>query len=156
MNKSRELSLLFLYVGQKVEGYTIIHKHTFLNDEPPYIMCSFWGIGEIPFEKIYEEDGESQSLYLIRNCDVQKFINYMNQQEKGYLEDVYQYELERNYGDNNLSNAEIKTVARSNNSRPKIKYIQIQQINATFIEEKEIEFFKTKEEESSSPLCPDG
>jgi hypothetical protein len=123
MNKSRELFMLFQYVGQKVGGYTIIHKHTFFNDEPPYIMCSFWGICEIPFEKIYEEDGESQSLYLIRNCDAQKFINYMNQQEKGYLEDVYQYELERNYGDNNLSNAEIKTVARSNNRRPKIKYM---------------------------------
>jgi hypothetical protein len=33
---------------------------------------------------------------------------------------------------------------------------QIQQINATFLEEKKIKFFKTKEEESSSSLCPDG
>jgi hypothetical protein len=33
---------------------------------------------------------------------------------------------------------------------------QIQEINATFIKEKKIEFFKTKEEESSSSLCPDG
>jgi hypothetical protein len=33
---------------------------------------------------------------------------------------------------------------------------QIQQINATFLEEKKIKFFKTKEEESSSPLCPEG
>jgi hypothetical protein len=33
---------------------------------------------------------------------------------------------------------------------------QIQQINATFLEEKKIKFFKTKEEENSSSLCPDG
>jgi hypothetical protein len=123
MNKSRELFLLFPYVGQKVKGYTIIHKHTFPNDEPPYIMCSFWGLNE--GRTVYEEDGENKFLYLIRDSDAEKFINYMNQQEKGYLEDVYQYELERSYGDNNLSNKEIEAVARNNNRRPKIRYMNV-------------------------------
>ena len=70
MNKSRELFLLFPYVGQKVLGYTLIHKHTALNDEPPYKMCSFFNVSSDyyihlkPTKKpVYRQNDCYDSLY---------------------------------------------------------------------------------------------
>jgi hypothetical protein len=74
VNKSRELFLLFPYVGQKVEGYTLIHKHTSLNDEPPYKYCTFFGesadyyvlkAAEIAADEEWSKE-EWYSFYLIR------------------------------------------------------------------------------------------
>ena len=87
-------------------------------------MCTFWGTGN-KYGGVYEEDGESLFYYLIRKQDAQKFIQMNNQQEKGRLGDIYQYTLERNYGDNNLSNQDIESIAKSNNRKPKIRYMNV-------------------------------
>lgn len=143
MNKSRELFLLFPYVGQKAEGYTIIHKHTFINDEPPYKMCSFFGISsDYYFNHAQEiENDEEWSVevqyyfYLIRSKDAQKFINWMNQTEKDYLDDYYQLQVENSYDDNEkpLSNSDIETFVSSERSkrRPKVKYMSVQPLILT-------------------------
>lgn len=127
--------MLFPYVGQKVEGYTIIHKHTFLNDEPPYKMCSFFGISSDYYlyrsqeieNNVKWSVEEQYSFYLIRKKDAQKFINWMNQTEKDYLDDYYQLQVENSYDDNDkpLSNGEIDKICSSNRSkrRPKVKYM---------------------------------
>ena len=44
MNKSRELFLLFPDQEVIPQGYTRIYAFTSMNDEPPYKMCTFWGI----------------------------------------------------------------------------------------------------------------
>ena len=140
MNKSRELFLLFPYVGQKVEGYTIIHKHTSLNDEPPYKMCSFFGIsGDYIINKAIEiaEDEkwsleEQYNFYLIRKQNAEKFINCMNQTEKDYLDDYYQLQVERSYDNSDkesqLSNGQIEEIVSNERSsrRPKVKYMNVQ------------------------------
>ena len=124
MNKSRELFLLFPNQEVIPQGYCRIYAFTSMNDEPPYKMCTFWGIGN-KYGGVYEEDGESLFYYLIRKQDAQKFIQMNNQQEKGRLGDIYQYTLERNYGDNNLSNQDIESIAKSNNRKPKIRYMNV-------------------------------
>ena len=141
MNKSRELFLLFPYVGQKVLGYTLIHKHTSLNDEPPYKMCSFFNVSsDYYIQKASEIEADEEwsveerySFYLIRNKDVQKFINWMNQTEKDYLDDYYQLQVENGYDDNPkpLSSGEIDEICSSERSmrRPKVKYMSVQPIS---------------------------
>ena len=124
MNKSRELFLLFPNQEVIPQGYCRIYAFTSMNDEPPYKMCTFCGIGN-KYGGVYEEDGESLFYYLIRKQDAQKFVQMNNQQEKGRLEDIYQYTLERNYGDNNLSNQDIESIAKSNNRKPKIRYMNV-------------------------------
>lgn len=137
MNKSRELFLLFPYVQHVPDEYTLIHKHTFLNDEPPYKMSSFFGISsnyflqkaaEIEANKEWNEE-ESYKFYLIRTCDVKKFIALMNKTEKDYLDDVYQMQVERSYDDGpRISNSKIERIASStrSNRRPKVKYMKTQ------------------------------
>ena len=124
MNKSRELFLLFPDQEVIPQGYTRIYAFTSMNDEPPYKMCTFWGIGN-KYDEVYEEDGESIFYYLIRKQDTQKFVQMNNQQEKGRLEDIYQYTLTRNCGDNNMSNQYIESMGRSNNRKPKIRYMNV-------------------------------
>jgi hypothetical protein len=124
MNKSREHFLLFPDQEVIPQGYCRIYAFTSMNDEPPYKMCTFWGTGN-KYDGVYEEDGESLFYYLIRKQDAQKFVQMNNQQEKGRLEDIYQYTLERNYGDNNLSNQDIEAIAKSNNRKPKIRYMNV-------------------------------
>lgn len=138
MNKSRELFLLFPYVGQKVEGYTLIHKHTSLNDEPPYKYCTFFGesadhyvlkAAEIAADEEWSKE-EWYSFYLIRNQDATKFIAMMNQTEKDYLDGYYQLQIEQSYegNENRLSNEEINLICSSERSkrRPKVKYMTSQ------------------------------
>lgn len=141
MNKSRELFLLFPYAGQEVVGYTIIHKHTFLNDEPPYKMCSFFGLSSTydlskkswDYNTSEEDDDvDIYSFYLIRNKDAQKFINCMNQTEKDYLDGYYQLQVERSYDgsdkESHLSNGQIEEICSNERSsrRPKVKYMSVQ------------------------------
>ncbi len=134
MNKSRELFLLFPYVGQKVEGYIIIHKHTALNDEPPYKMCSFYGISSSYTLTKENFDDDYYQFYLIRSKDAQKFINCMNQTEKDYLDDYYQLQVERSYDNSDkesqLSNGQIEEICSNERSsrRPKVKHMTLQPI----------------------------
>jgi|688.fasta_scaffold459311_1 hypothetical protein len=126
MNKLRELFLLFPYFGQKVEGYTIIHKNTFPNDEPPYIMVSFWGItSNYDLSKpIYEEDGESRDFYLIRDKDAKKFIHLMNSSQKDYCDYYLEGVYTRNAGEHNLKPDEY---AQGGYTRPpKVKYMHVE------------------------------
>lgn len=130
MNKSRELFLLFPNQEVIPQGYVRIYAFTSMNDEPPYKMCTFWGIGN-KYGEVYEEDGEHIAYYLIRKQDAQKFVQMNNRQEKGRLEDIYQHTLERNYGDNNLSNQEIESISKSNNRKPKIRFMDVAPITIT-------------------------
>lgn len=137
MNKRRELYLLFPYVNEIPKGYTLIHEHTFLNDEPPHKMCSFFGISsnhylqkaaEIEANKEWSVE-EQYKFYLIRTCDAQRFIALMNETEKDYLDDVYQMQVERSYDDGpRISNSQIEELASSSrsNRRPKVKYMKTQ------------------------------
>lgn len=126
MNKKRTLYLLFDVAKgfNTVNGYTLIHKHTAMNDEPPYKMCSFWDKG---FKKCYEEDGESMLYYQIRTSDTNEFINWLNNLERDYLDDIYQLTVENGYDDNPkpLKSAEIEEIANSDKWKrmPKIKYM---------------------------------
>lgn len=142
MNKSRELFLLFPYAGQKVVGYTLIHKHTCMNDEPPYKMCSFFDISSnydlLKAVEIAENEKwaleDQYYFYLIRSKDATKFINWMNQTEKDYLEGFYQLQVERSYEDSydktRLSNGQIEEICSNERSyrRPKVKYMNTQPI----------------------------
>lgn len=107
-----------------VSGYTLIHKHTFMNDEPPYKMCSFWGKG---ITRYYEDDGESLFYYQIRTSDADKFISWLNNLERDYLDDIYQLTVENGYDDNPkpLKSGEIQEIASQNRAKryPKIKYM---------------------------------
>ena len=120
MNKNRRLFLVFPYEGTPVKGYSIVHRHTFPNDEPPYIMVTYWGKGII-YGKIYEEDGESNSYYLIRTVDVDKFIalqkEYMNDYCDYYVEGVYT----GNAGEHTLTARQYADGAGLR--RPKIKHM---------------------------------
>jgi hypothetical protein len=135
MNKRRELYLLFPYVNEVPKGYTLIHKHTFLNDEPPYKTCSFFDVSSKDYLlksieiETHEEwcKEESYKFYLIRTCDAQKFIDLMNQTEKDYLDDIYQYQVERSYDDGpRISNSQIEKLASSTRAerRPKVRYMK--------------------------------
>lgn len=123
MNKPRKLFLLFPYSGQKVEGYTIIYKNTFLNDKPPYIMVSFWGIG-IKSSKIYKKNEDSISYYLIKIEDVRRFISLMNGSQKDYCD----YYLESIYTNNAEKHNSISKeyAERGYVKPPKVKYIDTQ------------------------------
>lgn len=145
MNKSRELFLLFAYEcnQENVEDYTLIYKHTFLNDEPPYKMCSFYGLAyqtdllkaaEINADEEWSEE-ESYHFYFIRNRDASKFISLMNNSEKDYLDDLYQTQIEQSYEDNSerLSTRTIEAMCfvEKVKRRPKIKILhqKIQHVN---------------------------
>jgi hypothetical protein len=138
VNKSRELFLLFPYVGQKAEDYTLIHKHTFINDEPPYKQCSFFSISsdyyvnksaEINSRADWVEE-EHYNFYLIRSKDAARFINIMNNAEKDYLDNYVQLQIERSYEgselDKQLSNNDIEEIVSKEKSTrmPKIKYMR--------------------------------
>jgi hypothetical protein len=140
MNKLRELFLLFPYIGNVPEGYTLIHKHTALNDEPPYKMCSFYGISSpyhlslsVSIEQDSEWfDDESYVFYLLRSKDVQRFISLMNNLEREYLDDTYQLTVENSYEGpgNKLSSGQIEEIASTNkySRMPKIKHMDVQPI----------------------------
>lgn len=138
VNKSRELFLLFPYVGERVKDYTLIHKHTFVNDEPPYKQCSFFSISsdyylnksaEINSRADWVEE-EHYSFYLILSKDAARFISIVNNAEKDYLDDYVQLQIERTYEgselDKQLSNIDIEgIVSKEKASRmPKIKYMR--------------------------------
>jgi len=132
MNTKRELFLLFPYSVEIPKGYVAIHKKSFPNDEPPYIMCSFWGITTSYdlTRSIFEEDEESIHFYLIRIKDARKFVNWMNQTERDYLDDYYQLQVERSYDDKSvpqLSNGQIQEIVSKERSerRPKVKYMSV-------------------------------
>lgn len=82
-------------------GYTLIHAHSFLNDEPPYIMVKYWGMGEV--RNVFEEDGESVSYYLIRTEDAQSFIDQHNEYQKEYEGCYLEGVMTRNCGEHNMS-----------------------------------------------------
>ena len=134
MNKSRELFLLFRNpdLFEVPTGYTVIYKHTFLNDEPPYKLCSFYGVGT---KYVYDRaadaqlsDEESYVFYSIRSSDADKFIKMMNSAENEYLNDYYQLQVENSYeepGAIKLANTQIEQIASKTRykRRPKIKYL---------------------------------
>lgn len=116
----RELFLLFPYNGEVIDGYVVIRKTTFPNDEPPYIMVTYWGVG-VNTSTIHEEDGEICFHYLIRQEDAERFVALMNTSQTdycdGYLEGVYT----RNAGEHNMSPDDY---ARGCYKRPpKVKYM---------------------------------
>jgi len=119
MNK-RQLFLVFPYEGKPVSGYSIINCHRFMNDEPPYIMVTYWGRG-LYYGTVYEEDGEHVSHYLMRTSDVDRFI----QIKKDYQNEVCDYHLEgvytRNAGEHNLTPKQY--VDGANIRKPKVKFM---------------------------------
>jgi hypothetical protein len=84
-----------------LSGYTLIHAHSFPNDEPPYIMVKYWGMGEV--RNVYTEDGESVSYYLIRTEDAQSFIDQQNEYQKEYEDCYLEGIMTRNCGEHSLS-----------------------------------------------------
>lgn len=135
MNKRRELFLLFDYViGQIVPtGYIVIHKHTALNDEPPYKMCSFYGKSTVHTfnqsisigndEEWMKE--EQYKFFLIRKDYCDKFITMMNSNESQFLEDFHQMEIERNYDPTAFSKGDIERICSQEKRQrsPKIKFM---------------------------------
>lgn len=135
MNKSRELFLLFkpnmqihdlfdMYNAKA--GYVMIHKHSFPNDEPPYIMVSFWGRTSKytiqKAEEAFEDTNEDNySFYLIREKDADKYIHLRNESQRDYcgyyLEGIYT----RNAGEHNLKPNQYADGAKIR--YPKTKYI---------------------------------
>lgn len=119
MNKSRELFLLFPF-QENVNGYTIIYVHHFMNDEPPYIMVKYWGLGKYT-QEVYPEEGECVSHYLIRNADAERFIGLMNSSQTDYCDYYLEGIYTRNAGEHNLKPAEY---AEGGYCRPpKVKYM---------------------------------
>ena len=125
MNK-RELFLLFKtdLIPVNYENYKIISKHSFLNDEPPYIMVDYWRqVSDNEVSKLVDnpDDGESYKFYLIRNSDVKHFIALMNENQN----EICDYHIEavytRNAGEHNLTPAQYVEGARIR--KPKIKSI---------------------------------
>lgn len=126
---SRKLFILFPIVEPYMldltlvesAGYTLIYKHSFPNDEPPYIMVDYWGIGMYK-HTVYEEDGESITHYLIQTIDAKPFIYLRNQYQDdycdGYMEGVYT----RINGEHKLSPGEY-VAGMSFIRKPKTKYI---------------------------------
>lgn len=112
MNKSRELFLLFkptdvlaVWNEHKDEiikqGYTLIHKHTYPNDEPPYTNVTFYREGI--FSGYFDEDEESLNYYFIRVKDSNRFITLMNTYQKDYLDGWIEGVYTRNTGEHNMS-----------------------------------------------------
>lgn len=114
-NKNRALYMLFDTPHCDVEdfwhrnssmitrgGYFLIYEHRFPNDEPPYTMVTYWGLGPYGSE-IYPEDGDSLKYWLIRRKDARDFIALMNERQTDYCD----YMLEGNYtraaGEHNLT-----------------------------------------------------
>lgn len=125
MNK-RELFLLFKTDLNPVnyENYKIVAKHSFLNDEPPYVMVDYWRqVSDNEVSKLVgdPDDGESYKFYLIRGSDIKHFIALMNENQ----DDICGYHVEAMYtrqaGEHNLSNSEY--VAGAKIRKPKIKLI---------------------------------
>jgi len=137
MNRNRELYLLFPYDGKLVDGYTLIHKHTSINDEPPYVECTFFGVSssytleksaKINADEDWSKE-EHYTFYLIRSSDAKRFVDWMNQTEKDYLDGYYQMQVERSYEgsdkDSHLSNKQIEDICRNERRkrRPRVKYM---------------------------------
>lgn len=119
-NTKRRLYLLFPYNGIIHSGYSIVYKHSFLNDEYPYIMVSYWGIGEY-LHAVFINDGESVCHYLIRTSDAADFVA-----EKKICQDDYLgYYLEgiytRQAGEHNLSARDYADGAKIR--EPRVKFI---------------------------------
>lgn len=128
MNKSRELFLLFPSNGEPVKGFTVIHKNTSPNDEPPYIMVSYWGLG-VDNSTLYPEDGESRSHYLIKQEFAARFVNLMNESQKDYCDYYLEGIMTRNCGEHNFKPDHY---AKINYQRsPKIKYMHTNIITTT-------------------------
>jgi hypothetical protein len=117
-NTKRELFLLFkpsdlmtVWLNQGIRadiitaGYTLVYKHTFANDEPPYIMVSYWGIATdyTICKEVYPEEGESIAFYLIKTQDSKKYIALMNEQQTEYCDYYVEGILTRNAGEHNHS-----------------------------------------------------
>lgn len=123
MNKSRELFLLFDgYDGTVPHGYSIVYRHTFPNDEPPYIMVTFWGKGKYT-STIYDEDGETVCHYLIRDVDVDKFVAHKNNSQKDYCDYYLEGIYTRNANEHNLKPEDYARGAMSRKRKPKVKYM---------------------------------
>lgn len=135
MNSSRKLYVLFLTnlawfkdnqkeCGHK--GYTLIYRHTFPNDEPPYIMVTYWSTG-ISYSNC-EEDGESISYYLIKIDDAQIYCEWKNDTQREYESYYIEGILTRNADEHSLKPHEyaqegMKFNYSLNITRgPKIKY----------------------------------
>jgi hypothetical protein len=84
-----------------LNGYSIIYSYSFPNDEPPYIMVTRWGMGIK--DKIYPEEGESVSHYLIRTDDAKSFIDQQNEYQKEYEDCYLEGIMTRNCGEHSLS-----------------------------------------------------
>lgn len=138
MNKSRELFLLFrpadlittwlsLEKRQSIisAGYTLLYKHTFPNDEPPYIMVTYWNVASVYDITKEKDDEEIYSFYLIRTKDAKKFIAFKNESQDEYSGYYLEGIMTRNAGEHDLSAREYADRGISHNSvrQPKVKHI---------------------------------
>lgn len=119
----RKLFCLFTWFDldpeQSYEGYTLIYKHTFPNDEPPYISVTYFGIGKLL--SWYPDDGEFLSYYLIRDKDAELFIAMMNEYMDEYCGTYLEGVMTRNFGEHNLNPREYCMEADWLR-KPKVKY----------------------------------
>jgi hypothetical protein len=138
MNTKRELFLLFkpqdLITAWLTEekrdiilksGYNLVYKHTFPNDEPPYIMVSYWDVaGTYEITKEKDED-ETYTFYLIRTKDVKKFTDFMNENQDEYTGYYLEGIMTRNAGEHNISPREYADhgIRHNNVRQPKVKHI---------------------------------
>ena len=123
-------------------GYTIIHKHSFPNDEPPYILVSFWGrTTTYTLQKAKEasEDGEEEyAFFLIRTEDVDQYIQSMNSSQRDYCDAYLEGILTRNAGEHSLPPAQYASGITDYLRKPKTKRIyeiphQLQRAIATTV-----------------------
>lgn len=138
MNKSRELFLLFkpqdliaTWLSPEKRqiilacGYTLIYRHTFPNDEPPYIMVTYWGTASTYDISKKKDEDELYSFYLIRTSDAKKLIANKKESQDEYCDYYNEGIMTRNAGEHNLSAKEYADRGIRHNivRQPKIKCI---------------------------------
>lgn len=109
MNTKRKLFCLFMIsidwwnkhakLATK-HGYTVVHSHTFPNDEPPYIMVTYWGEG---IKNPYEDEGEYCIHYLILKRDAKSYCKHKNENQREYEGYYLEGILTRNAGEHDLN-----------------------------------------------------
>jgi hypothetical protein len=109
-----DLNKSFIFLS----GYTLIHSHSYPNDEPPYIMVTYWGMGLV---RNIDPEEESVRYYLIRTNDAKSFIDQHNEYQKEYEGCYLEGIMTRNCGEHSLSPRQYADDCDWNR-KPKSKY----------------------------------
>lgn len=103
-------------------GYTLVHQHSYMNDEPPYIMQTFWSQGK-HYSEIYPEEGETLSYYLIRSNDCNDFCDLKNEYMHEYTDWYYEGMLLKNGEDSSVVPSEHAEYGMKDYRTPKVRKI---------------------------------